>query len=77
MVMSHRPQEISFSTTEMAKDFSVSLIFIHSTRHYTMFFFIQLDNLDGLQISLILAEKIKYLWMEMLMEMHLMASTPA
>jgi hypothetical protein len=42
-----------------------------------MFFFIQLDNLDGVQISLILAEKMKHLWMEMLMEMHLMASTPA
>jgi hypothetical protein len=60
----------------MARDFSVSVIFIHSTRHYTMFFFIQLDNLDGLQISPILAEKMKHLWMKRLMEMHLMASTP-
>ena len=74
MVMMCRVQEILFSTAVMARDFSASVIFIHFIRLCIMFFFFPLDNLDGLQIFLIPAEKMEMLAMENLMWMHPMES---
>ncbi len=62
---------------EMARGFSVSVTFIHSIRLYTMSFFFQLGNLDGVQIFPMPAEKTKHPGMKVLMmEVHLMASAP-
>jgi len=76
MVTMCRVQEILFSTAVMARDFSASVIFIHFIRLCIMFFFFPLDNLDGPQIFLLPAEKMKMPVMENLMQMHPMGSDP-
>src|SRR5205807_6774079 len=74
MVMRCRIQETLFSTARMARGFSASVIFIHSIRLYIMSFFFQLGNLDGVQIFLMPAEKMKHPGVKVLMmEVHLMA----
>src|SRR6266702_74419 len=77
MGMRCRVEETLFSTTGMARGFSASVSFIHSIRLSIMSFFFQLGNLDGVQIFLMPAEKMKRPGVKVLMmEVHLMASAP-
>jgi len=72
-----RVQEILFFTAEMARGYSASAIFIHSIRLYIMFFFFQLGNLDGVQIFLMPAGRMRHPGvMVLMMKVILMASAP-